>query len=130
MKSYFFGLAVTLLFVSQAASAYNYVSVAGVTLTDNAGSRFGHIGKGWSDFANQAEEAAMSACGYDGCIVLQTNSGCIATAYDNSRVVYAASNPDVGSSQSYVMSYCYSQSTSGGCTNWDTVCSDGYDSNP
>jgi hypothetical protein len=131
MKAFFFGFISALLIMSSTAIAgYNYVSVAGVTLTGNDGSLYGHIGKGWSDDSNAAEESAMSACGFVGCVVLQTNSGCIGTAYDNARVVYAASDPDVESSQAYVMNYCNSQSTSGGCTNWDTVCSDGYDSNP
>jgi len=130
MVAYFFGLVFSLLFSQRAWAGYNYVSVAGITLSDSNGSQYGHIGKGWSDDANEAEESAMSACGYVGCIILQTDTGCIATAYDNARVVYAASDPDVGSSQAYVMNYCDSQSTTGGCTNWDTVCADGYDSNP
>jgi hypothetical protein len=129
MKVY--SLIIALGFCLAAPSAfadYRYVSVAGATLPDGNGGFYGHIGKGWSDSDNDAQEQALSACGDDGCRVLETSTGCIATAYDNSRIVYASSDNDVENAQNTVINYCISNSSSGGCVSWETVCANGYDS--
>ena len=119
----------TLVFlVAPSAFAYNYVSVAGATLPANGGGTYGQVGKGWADDLNTAQENALSACGFQECRVLETTNGCISTAYDNARVVYASRADDVASSQNTVYNYCVSNSSSGGCVSWETVCSNGYDS--
>ena|ERR1700733_8004610 len=114
---------------SQAAFAYNYVSVAAVTLTNSDGSHRGHYGKGLSNDAAQAEEFAMQNCGDSNCKVIATNSGCIALAYDNNKRILAGTDGTIEGAQSNALSFCQSTSTAGGCVLWASFCADGYDSN-
>jgi hypothetical protein len=118
-----------LLIGSQSAFAYDYVSVAAVTLTNSDGSARGVYGKAISSDAAQAEELAMQNCGSSGCKVLATNTGCIALTYDNSKRVMAGTADNIEAAQSNVSALCQSSSAAGGCVLWVTFCADGYDSN-
>ena len=117
------------LFGQAATASAAFVSVAAIRITSDGGQTYsGHIGKGWADNEFQAEEEAMSACAYSGCEVLVTSNDCIGVSYDAARNVYASVGVDIDNAQRGVDQYCASSSASGGCTLWDTVCSNGYDS--